>query len=159
VGNLSWDRFVRIIFADNHDTHIVSLRSSDEGAGSESSSSAWEFSMNRPLRMNNSRHILVLLPQLPKVGRLCWRLWRDHRVPRPLKGMIVAITFYVLSPIDLVPGFLVPVFGQLDDATLLMLGTYLFIRSSPPEVVAEHMASIGTSFFSKFRPWLLRSAR
>jgi uncharacterized membrane protein YkvA (DUF1232 family) len=115
--------------------------------------------MNRPLRMKNSRHILALLAQLPKVGRLCWRLWRDHRVPRPLKGMIVAIKLYVFSPIDLVLGFLVPVFGQLDDATLLMLGTYLFIRSSPPEVVAEHMASIGTSFFSKFRPWLLRSAR
>jgi uncharacterized membrane protein YkvA (DUF1232 family) len=159
VGHQSWDRVVRMIFADNHDTHIVSLWSSDEGAGSESSSSAWEFSMNRPLGMKNSRHILALLPQLPKVGRLCWRLWRDHRVPTALKGMIVAIMFYVLSPIDLVPGFLVPVFGQLDDATLLMLGAYLFIRWSPPEVVAEHMASIGTSFFSKFRPWLLRSAR
>jgi uncharacterized membrane protein YkvA (DUF1232 family) len=115
--------------------------------------------MNRPLRIKNYRHILALLPQLPKVGRLCWRLWRDHRVPRPLKGMIIATIFYVLSPIDLVPGFLVPVLGQLDDATLLMLGAYLFIRWSPPEVVAEHMASIGMNFFSKFRPWLLRSAR
>ena len=86
-------------------------------------------------------------------------MWRDHRVPRPLKGMIIATIFYVLSPIDLVPGFLVPVLGQLDDATLLMLGTYLFIRWSPPEVVAEHMASISTNFFSKFRPWLVRSAR
>jgi uncharacterized membrane protein YkvA (DUF1232 family) len=156
---------MRIIFADNadnYDRHIVSLWSSwssDEGAASESSSSTWEFSMNSPLRIKNTRHLLALLPQLPKVGRLCWRLWRDHRVPRSLKGMIVAVIFYVLSPIDLVPGFLVPVFGQLDDVTLLMLGAYLFIRWSPPEVVAEHMASIGTSFFSKFRPWLLRSAR
>jgi len=115
--------------------------------------------MNSPLRIKNTRHLLALLPQLPKVGRLCWRLWCDHRVPKPLKGMIVAVILYALSPIDLVPGFLVPVFGQLDDVTLLMLGTYLFIRWSPPEVVAEHMASIGTSFFSKFRPWLLRSAR
>jgi uncharacterized membrane protein YkvA (DUF1232 family) len=67
--------------------------------------------------------------------------------------------YNVLSPIDLVPGFLVPVLGQLDDATLAMLGIYLFIRWSPPEVVAEHVASMGTNFFSKFRPWLLRSAR
>ena len=57
------------------------------------------------------------------------------------------------------PGFFVPVLGQLDDATLLMLGTYLFMRWSPPEVVAEHMASINTNFFSKFRPWLVRTAR
>jgi uncharacterized membrane protein YkvA (DUF1232 family) len=114
--------------------------------------------MNRPLRIKLYRHILALSPQLPKVGRLCWRLWRDHRVPRSLKGMIVATILYVLSPIGLVLGFLGPVFGQLDNATLLMLGAYLFIRWSPPEVVAEHMASIGTSFFSKFRPWSLRSA-
>jgi uncharacterized membrane protein YkvA (DUF1232 family) len=114
--------------------------------------------MNRSLRIKNYGQILAMLPQLPKVGRLCWRLWRDHRVPTALKGMIVAVVVYVLSPVDLVPGFLAPILGQLDDATVLMLGAYLFIRWSPPEVVAEHMASIGTNFFSKFRPWLLRSA-
>jgi uncharacterized membrane protein YkvA (DUF1232 family) len=115
--------------------------------------------MNSPLRIKNYRHLLALLPQLPKVARLCWRLWHDRRVPRSLKGMIIAIIVYVLSPIDLVPGFLVPVLGQLDDATLVMLGAYLFIRWSPPEVVAEHVTSMGTNLFSKFRPWLLRSAR
>jgi uncharacterized membrane protein YkvA (DUF1232 family) len=115
--------------------------------------------MKNPRSMTKSyRHILALLPQLPKVGRLCWRLWRDHRVPKPLKGMIIATVMYTLSPIDLVPGFLVPVLGQLDDATLLALAAYLFIRWSPPEVVAEHMASIGPDFLSKFRPWLWRSA-
>jgi len=72
--------------------------------------------------------------------------------------MVVAALLYVLSPVDLVPGFLVPVLGQLDDATLLMLATYLFIRWSPPEVVAEHMASLGRDFLGKLRPWLSRSA-
>jgi uncharacterized membrane protein YkvA (DUF1232 family) len=109
--------------------------------------------------MKTYRPLLTLLPQLPRVGRLCWRLWRDHRVPKLLKGMIIAVVVYVLSPIDLVPGFLMPVLGQLDDATLMLLGAYLLIRWSPPEVVAEHMASIGTNFSSQFRPWLLRSAR
>ena len=90
--------------------------------------------MNGLLHIKNYRHLLALLPQLPKVGRLCWRLWRDRRVPRSLKGMIVAVMIYVVSPIDLVPGFFMPVLGQLDDATLLMLGAYLFIRWSPPEV-------------------------
>jgi uncharacterized membrane protein YkvA (DUF1232 family) len=113
--------------------------------------------MKRPLHIKNYRTLLALLPQLPKVGRLCWRLWRDRRVPKYLKGMIIAALLYVLSPIDLVPDFLVPVFGQLDDVTVLMLATYLFIRWSPPAVVAEHMASIGTNFFSTFRPWLARS--
>jgi len=80
-------------------------------------------------------------------------------VGKSLKGMIIATVVYVLSPIDLVPGFLVPVLGQIDDATLLVLAIYLFIRWSPPEVVAEYMTSIGTDFLSKFRPWLAHSAR
>jgi uncharacterized membrane protein YkvA (DUF1232 family) len=114
--------------------------------------------MNRPFGIKSYRFLLTLLPQLPNIGRLCWRLWRDRRVPVLLKSMLVAVVIYALSPIDLVPGFLVPVLGQLDDATLLILGAYLFIRWSPAEVVAEHMASIGTGLLNKFRPWLLGSA-
>ena len=142
-----------------HYEHLIVAMVFGEARGGESGSEGWESSMNSLLRIKNYRLLLTLLPQLPKVGRLCWRLWRDHRVPRSLKGMIIAVIIYVLSPIDLLPGFLVPVLGQLDDATLAMLGAYLFIRWSPPEVVAEHMASIGTNFFSNFWLWLLRSAR
>ena len=86
-----------------------------------------EFSMNGLLRLKNYRYFLALLPQLPSIWRLCWRLWRDSRVPKPLKGMLIAVLVYAISPIDLVPGFVVPVLGQLDDATILMLGTYLFM--------------------------------
>ena len=115
--------------------------------------------MKRLLRIHRYRNLLALLPQLPKVGRLCWRLWQDRRVPKSLKGMMVAAIIYVLSPLDLVPGFLVPIFGQLDDLTVLVVAAYLFIRWSPPAVVAEHMASISTNFFSTFRPSQARSAR
>jgi uncharacterized membrane protein YkvA (DUF1232 family) len=110
------------------------------------------------LRIRHYRYLIALLPQLPKVGRLCWRLWGDPRVPKSLKAMVVAALLYVLSPIDLVPGFLLPVLGQLDDVTVLMLAAYLFIRWSPPEVVAEHTAALGTDFVGKLRPWLSRSA-
>jgi uncharacterized membrane protein YkvA (DUF1232 family) len=109
--------------------------------------------MKIPLRIQNYRNLLALLPQLPNMGRLCWRLWRDRRVPKYLKGMVMAALLYVLSPVDLIPGFLVPLIGQLDDATLLLLASYLFIRWSPQEVVSEHMASIGTNFWGRFRPW------
>jgi uncharacterized membrane protein YkvA (DUF1232 family) len=106
------------------------------------------------LRIKNYRQILAILPQLPNVARLCWRLWRDPRVPVSLKGLILAVVIYVLSPIDLIPGFLVPVLGQLDDATLLILGLYLFLRWSPPAVVAEHRASIGRNVIGKSGSWL-----
>jgi uncharacterized membrane protein YkvA (DUF1232 family) len=109
--------------------------------------------------MRRFRLLLTLIPQLPKIGQLCWRLWRDRRVPKSLKGMIIAGLLYVISPVDLVPGFLLPVLGQLDDVTLLVLTAYLFIRWSPPEVVAEHMTSMEAHHFGKFRSWLSPSAR
>ena len=115
--------------------------------------------MKIPLRIKNFRNLLGLIPQLPNIVRLCWRLWRDRRVPKYLKIMLVATLLYVLSPVDLIPGFLLPVIGQLDDVTLLMLAGYLFIRWSPQGVVAEHMTSIDTDFLGRFRPWLSRSAR
>jgi uncharacterized membrane protein YkvA (DUF1232 family) len=105
------------------------------------------------------RNLLVLLPQLPKIGRLCWRLWRDRRVPKYLKAMVIAAILYVLSPVDLIPEFFMPLIGQLDDATLLFLAGYYFIHWSPPEVVAEHMAAIGRDFLRRRRPWSLRSVR
>src|SRR5262245_5651060 len=96
--------------------------------------------MNMPLRTKKYSNLLALVPQLPGLGRLCWRLWRDHRVPRYLKGMVVAALLYALSPVDLLPGFLLPVVGQLDDVTLVMLAGYFFIRWSPQEGVQEHLA-------------------
>jgi uncharacterized membrane protein YkvA (DUF1232 family) len=105
-------------------------------------------------RIKNYRNLLGLIPQLPNVARLCWRLWRDRRVPTYLKAMVIAALVYMLSPIDLIPEFFVPLIGQLDDATLLLLASYLLIRWSPQEVVSEHMASISTDFGGRLRPWL-----
>jgi uncharacterized membrane protein YkvA (DUF1232 family) len=111
------------------------------------------------LRMKNYGSLLALLPRLPKIAWLCWRLCWDHRVPRSLKGMMLASLVYAVSPVDLVPGFLIPVLGQLDDVTLLVLTAYFFIRWSPSEVVAEHMTSMDARHFDKFRSWLSHSAR
>jgi uncharacterized membrane protein YkvA (DUF1232 family) len=110
--------------------------------------------MKIPFRIKNYRNLLGLIPQLPNVARLCWRLWRDRRVPTYLKAMVIAALLYMLSPIDLIPEFFVPLIGQLDDATLLLLVSYLLIRWSPQEVVSEHMASISTNFGGRLRPWL-----
>jgi uncharacterized membrane protein YkvA (DUF1232 family) len=98
--------------------------------------------MKTPLRMKHYRRLLAVIPQLPNVGRLCWRLWRDRRVPKYLKAMVVATLLYVLSPVDLIPGFLIPVIGQLDDVTLVLLASYLFVRWSPQEVVQEHLSAL-----------------
>ena len=122
--------------------------------GADGFCAIWKWSMKIPLRIKNYRNLLGLILQLPNRGRLCWRLWRDRRVPKYLKGMVIVALLYVLSPIDLIPEFFVPFIGQLDDATLLLLASYLLIRWSPQEVVSEHRASISTNFGGRLRSWL-----
>lgn len=69
--------------------------------------------------------------------RLAWQVARDRRVPQKLKLIPLAVAAYLVSPLDLVPGFL-PIIGQLDDLALLMLGVNLFVRLAPQDIVAEY---------------------
>jgi uncharacterized membrane protein YkvA (DUF1232 family) len=45
---------------------------------------------------------------------------------------------YLVSPIDLIPGGVLPVIGALDDAAVLWLGATMFVALCPEEVVQEH---------------------
>ncbi len=54
-----------------------------------------------------------------------------------LVGMIVAA--YALSPIDLIPDF-IPILGLLDDAILIPLGIWLFLKLVPDQLYAENRA-------------------
>jgi uncharacterized membrane protein YkvA (DUF1232 family) len=47
------------------------------------------------------------------------------------------ITAYALSPIDLIPDF-IPILGLLDDALLIPLGIWLFVKMLPPGLLDEH---------------------
>ncbi|MBI2304868.1 MAG: DUF1232 domain-containing protein [Chloroflexi bacterium] len=84
---------------------------------------------------------LWFLPQLFRNGRLVFRLLRDKRVPGAVKLIIPAMLLYVISPIDLVPDFLLGL-GYLDDIAVLLLGFRLFIAFSPRRVVEEHLREI-----------------
>jgi uncharacterized membrane protein YkvA (DUF1232 family) len=52
----------------------------------------------------------------------------------------VLITAYALSPLDLIPDF-IPVLGLLDDAILIPLGIWLFVKMLPQGVFEEHRAA------------------
>lgn len=58
------------------------------------------------------REYLLLLPDL---FALLLRLIGDPRVDAPLKMQLIAASAYVLSPVDLLPDFLLPT-GLIDDA-------------------------------------------
>lgn len=76
---------------------------------------------------------------LLRQSRLAWRLFRDSRVPGWVKVIPIGALIYLISPIDLIPGLVVPGLGQVDDLVLLLLALKAFVDVSPPGVVREHM--------------------
>lgn len=78
---------------------------------------------------------------LPWRGKLAvaWRLWRDRRVPLVPRLLLPAVVLYLLMPIDIIPDF-IPVLGQLDDLLVVILALGLFLRLTPRNVMADHIA-------------------
>jgi uncharacterized membrane protein YkvA (DUF1232 family) len=74
--------------------------------------------------------------------KLILRLMGDKRVNPFVKLLPVASLAYLIWPIDLIPGVVLPVVGALDDVALVSLGAYLFIEFCPPDVVQEHMQKL-----------------
>ena len=83
--------------------------------------------------------IARLVFKLPTYARMVWGIMRDPRTPIGLKGLLAAALAYVVFPVDLVPD-VIPILGQADDLTVLLLVLDLFIQNAPAEVKAEHAA-------------------
>jgi uncharacterized membrane protein YkvA (DUF1232 family) len=74
---------------------------------------------------------VALVGRFPKYARLAWRLARDDRLSRARQAALLAGAAYLVSPIDLVPGF-IPVVGQLDDAVVVLLAIRHALTGLPP---------------------------
>lgn len=74
--------------------------------------------------------------------RLVWQLIRDPRVPLYQKALPAVVLIYLLSPFDLIPGFL-PVIGQLDDLALMLLGLKAFTYIAPEHLVSQYKQEMG----------------
>lgn len=75
-------------------------------------------------------------------ARLGWRLLRDGRVPGWVKMIPFAALIYFLSPIDLIPDWLLPGLGEVDDVVVILLALKVFVDLSPPGVVREHLQDL-----------------
>jgi uncharacterized membrane protein YkvA (DUF1232 family) len=94
------------------------------------------LNLSTPARYLRTARLVV---KLPTYARVVWGLVRDPRTPVGLKAMLAAALAYVVFPIDLIPDA-IPIIGQADDLTVLLLVLDLFIQNAPPEVRAEHAA-------------------
>jgi uncharacterized membrane protein YkvA (DUF1232 family) len=90
--------------------------------------------------------------QLLENGRLVLRLLQDNRVPTWLKvGIPLIVAVYFLSPIDLIPDFIIGP-GQLDDLGVVLLGMNLLVKLAPQSVVDEHKRALGYEVAGGYSP-------
>jgi len=85
---------------------------------------------------------MISVRRLPRYGRLATNMLRDDRVPVEARTALVAGAAYVISPVDLIPGF-IPVLGQLDDLLVALLGIRFALAQAPVEVREEHLERAG----------------
>jgi uncharacterized membrane protein YkvA (DUF1232 family) len=97
----------------------------------------------KPLPTNlTTWQILRLLWHLPNFLKLYWRLCKDRRVPLYAKAILLVAVLYIFIPFDLLPDFLFPFFGVLDDLTVFVLAARWFISLCPADVVQEQVKKI-----------------
>ncbi|MCX6034121.1 MAG: YkvA family protein [Chloroflexi bacterium] len=83
--------------------------------------------------------------------KLILRLMGDQRVNLLLKLLPIAAAIYVISPVDLIPGAVIPFIGALDDAVVIWLGTTLFVTLCPDDIVQEHTNALQNVVTSTWR--------
>ncbi|MFQ6113600.1 MAG: YkvA family protein [bacterium] len=92
--------------------------------------------------IRNPRGFIQVIAHLPDFVRLYGRLFKDPRVPLYLKIVLVLAFIYLVSPVDLLPDFLVPLLGQIDDLFILLIALRFFLKKCPRDVLMEHVRQI-----------------
>lgn len=82
-----------------------------------------------------------LLRMLFSHARLASRLLREPRVPILAKAVPLLAAIYLVSPLDVVPDVL-PLLGQVDDLSLILVALVVFLRLCPSATVAFHRGAI-----------------
>ena len=93
-------------------------------------------------RIRTALQAARVLWHLPSFARLYWRLYRDPRVPLGAKAGLTAAVVYLISPIDLIPDFWLPLFGLADDLAIMWFACRWFIAACPSDVVTDHVRRI-----------------
>lgn len=96
--------------------------------------------------LRNPQDFFRFIAILPKLVTLYLRLMKDRRVAIHLKFILFLAIGYVISPIDLIPDWIVPILGGIDDLVVLVAASRYFLKHAPPEVMNEHVEQIERGF-------------
>lgn len=109
--------------------------------------------MLRPMSISSLR---ALAKRIKRDGVTLWFAGKNPRTPWYAKALGAFVVAYALSPIDLIPDFIL-VLGYIDDIMLLPGLIWLTVKLLPVEVLVEcrcqadeWMASRGAKLASKF---------
>ena len=89
--------------------------------------------------------MLPVVRRLPAYSRLAVGLVRAREVRPVHKALLIGGVAYLLSPIDIIPGF-IPVLGQLDDLSVALWALRRTLRALPEEVAERHLDAQGLSW-------------
>lgn len=82
--------------------------------------------------------LMSIVRDVPSYLKLLARLAKDPRVSKVDKAIVAAVLVYLVSPIDLVPDWVVPVVGQMEDIYLLALALSRLVNNAGMEVLLDH---------------------
>ena len=81
---------------------------------------------------------------------ILWRAFFAPETPVYLKGLMLLVPAYLLSPIDLIPDF-IPVAGWLDDAIVIPLLVSFIVRLLPQRAPATTRRDSGNIIDGDYR--------
>ncbi|HEX6370020.1 MAG TPA: DUF1232 domain-containing protein [Longimicrobium sp.] len=82
--------------------------------------------------------LMSIVRDVPAFLKLLGRLAGDPRVSKVDKAIVAATLVYLVSPIDLVPDWVMPVVGQIEDIYLLALALSRLVNNAGMDVLLDH---------------------
>lgn len=89
--------------------------------------------------------LLPVVRRLPAYSRLAASLVREPALGPGHKALLIGGVAYLLSPLDLIPGFM-PVLGQLDDLAVALWALQRALRAAPAGVADRHLGACGLTW-------------
>ncbi len=86
--------------------------------------------------------MIQLVSHIPNLISLYFRLLADKRIPILVRILPILATIYVISPIDILPGIVVPFLGWMEDIVIFYLCMRYFAHTVPREIIDEHIKYI-----------------